>query len=478
VVDTLDRRWASFAYAYGIVAALGVAYFLVKMPYQVGDGLGHILIVQQATIKGLFVSQLTGTGYLRPLWWVQQKLLFDLANGHYFAAFKAFHVAQLVLLLVLFIRLLRVRSLSDVVAAPLAVAVLLGIHTFNITIREAYPINHYLTMLWCCLLAVHLMLSRGGWWADLAAVLIFPYALLTLESGILVWVCLVAGYALGWRGVSRRAILAATALLAVYGYMRLGPLNVGLPALTERSSGFGFSVRSTGELVRMFGASPWIFYAYNVVCSVLTVLFSEPRAGVWTFTNDLREGGVPPWQMINICASLIATIIVADFAVRRVRKLRARGLEYEDQLLVLFLVILGANAAVSYPYTKDVLMSPAGMFYAAVVFVATRDLLNRLSRSTSTLLTSALVGLALLVMSTTWTMRAAGLAQTLRASASVNRNDWAVSDEWLDRQKPDWRTGHPQAEQLAEQLRAEVIRMPVPQLFFSPRWMNRVFDPY
>lgn len=478
MVDPPDRRWASLAYAYGIVAALGVAYFLVRMPYQVGDGLGHILIVQEATLKGLFVNQLTGTGYLRPLWWVQQKVLFDIANGHYFAAFKAFHVAQLMLLIVLFIRLLRVRSLTDVVAVPLAVAVLLGIHTFNITIREAYPINHYLSILWCCLLAVHLMLSRGGWWADLSAVLIFPYALLTIESGILVWVCLVAGYALGWRGVSGRAILAATAVLAVYGYMRLGPLNVGLPALTERSSGFGFSVRSTGELVQMFGAAPWKFYAYNIVCSVLTVLFSEPRAGVWTFTNYLRDGGVPRWLVINICASLIATVIVAVFAIRRTRQWRARALEYEDQLLILFLVVLAANAAVSYPYTKDVLMSPAGMFYAAAVFVATRDLLNRMSQSRPALLTSALVGMALLIMSTTWTIRAAGLAQTLRASASVNRSDWAVSEQWMDQQRPDWRTRHPQAEQLAGQLREEVIRMSVPQLVFSPRWVNRVFDPY
>jgi hypothetical protein len=478
VVDVLDRRWASLAYAYGVVAALGVAYFLARMPYQVGDGLGHILIVQQAPIKSLFVNQLTGVGYLRPLWWVQQKLLFDLANGHYFAAFKAFHVAQLMLLVVLFIRLLRVRSLTDIVAAPLAVTVLLGIHTFNITIREAYPINHYLTMLWCCLLAVHLMLSRGGWWADVAAVLIFPYALLTLETGILVWVCLVAGYALGWRGVSGRAVLAATAVLAVYSYMRLGPLNVGLPALTERSSGFGFSVRSTGELVQMFGAAPWKFYAYNVVCSVLTVLFSEPRAGVWTFTKYLRDGGVPLWLTINICASLIATSIVTAFAIRRIRQWRTQRPTYDDQLLVLFLVVLGANAAISYPYTKDVLMSPAGMFYAAVVFVATRDLVTRMSVTRPAALAQGLVAVAVLAMSTTWTIRAAGLAQSLRDSASVNRSDWAVSEEWLDQQKPDWRSGHPQAEQLAAQLRAEVIGMPVPHLFFSPRWVNRLFDPY
>ena len=49
----------------------------------------------------------------------------------------------------------------------------------------------------------------------------------------------------------------------------------------ERASGFGFRVLDPPELADRFGGNPLPFYAYNIASSVLSVLLSEPRGGVY-----------------------------------------------------------------------------------------------------------------------------------------------------------------------------------------------------
>ena len=54
----------------------------------------------------------------------------------------------------------------------------------------------------------------------------------------------------------------------------------------------------------------------------------------------------------------------------------ARTFSHADRLVILFVVVLAANAAISFGYTKDIIMSPAGLLQAAAVFVAVRDLVE------------------------------------------------------------------------------------------------------
>ena len=476
--DLHERAWSRAAYGYGVILALGLAYFLIRMPYQVSDDLEHILIMQFQSYWNLLRDPPAGEGAVRPLMWLQQKVLFDaVPAGRYFATYKAFHVAQLLVVVVLFVRLLRVRTAIDVVTLPLALAALVGMHTFNVTLREGYPVNHFMTILVCCLVVTNLALSRGGWWRDLVAVLVFVYALFTIETGLLVWVCLVTAYAAGWRGVSGKAVASATAVLAAYFALRFVVLDAGTRTLTSASSGYGFSVRSTGELVELFGNAPWMFYIYNVVCAALTVLFSEPRGGVFRFTSFVVRGEIPPWSMVNVVVSTIGTALISLYVVRRIGQWRKRTLEHEEVLLLLFLAVLGANAAISYPYLKNVVMSPAGMFYAAALFVATRDVLRRVNVRPPRA-AGALIVAALLVLSAGWTLRAATLVTNMREIAFVNRSDWAVAEEYQDENRRGWRSRHPGAEALLRQLREEVIRMPVPQPYTVPRWMRAWLDPY
>jgi hypothetical protein len=473
-----ERAWSGAGYGYGAISALGLAYFLVRMPYQVSDHLEHLLILQFQSFGELLTNRLTGPGSVRPVMWLQQKVLFDAAPaGHYFLTYKAFHVAQLLAVVILFVRLLRVRTVIDFATLPLTLAVLVGVHTFNVTMREGYPVNHFMTILVCCLLVVNLAMSRASWWRDAAAVLVFAYAALTIETGLLVWVCMVAAYVAGWRGVSLKALVVATVVLAAYVVLRLSVLDVGTRTLTSMSSGYGFSVRGTDELVELFGDAPWKFYLYNVACAALTVLFSEPRAGVFQFSAFVARGDVPLWSVVNVVVSAIATVLIGVYAARRMRHWRRGPLEHEDGVLLLFLAVLAANAVISYPYLKEVVMSPAGMFYAAALFFATRDLLRRLSlRRTGA--AAALLVIPLAILSAGWTLRAVTLVASMRATAFVNRSDWAVADQFENRNRPQWRSRHPQAETLLRRLREEVIRTPVPQPYTVPRWTREWLDPY
>src|SRR4029077_16008606 len=106
-------------------------------------------------------------------------------------------------------------------------------------------------------------------------------------------------------------------LLAAYLAMRFGYLRTGVPALSERSSGFGLQQLDPAELQRRFGAWPYGFYAYNVISSLFTVLFSEPRAGVWSTAAARARGRIAGGTIINIVSSAVTTAIIGWFVVAR-----------------------------------------------------------------------------------------------------------------------------------------------------------------
>jgi len=123
-------------------------------------------------------------------------------------------------------------------------------------------------------------------------------------------------------------------------------------------------------------------------------------------------------------------------------------------------------------------MSPAGMFYAAALFLAVRDLLGRISLRPPAAAARALIVVSLVMLSAGWTLRAVTLVASMRATAFVNRSDWAVAEEFEDRNRRNWRTRHPGAQALFNQLRDEVIRTRVPQPYTVPRWTREWLDPY
>ena len=448
--------------------AASVSYGLLRMPLQVHDALDEIVAAGRSPgVWASFTSTIGETSYFRPLRIAETKLLFDLSGGHYFAAYKAFHIALLAAAFALFVALLPIESWTDAAAALFALTVFVGLHTFLGFVREAFPINHFLQVAVLVLVAVHLSRSRARPRAavDVAANIVFILACLTLESGVLVWVAAVASRLAGRRGVSDRALLVMTALLAVYGVVRFVVLAPNVQAMAN-ASGYFFERLEGSQIHERFGPGLSRFTLYNVLVSIATVLFSEPRGGVFVFVRALSLGDVPPRMWINIVSSTITTCLILGHLLRKPLRFALRV----NADAFVFLAVLLASAVASFAYTKDEIMSAAGIFYAIVAFWAVRELLTRdMPRAAA-----ALVSVLLLVAGSGWAMRTIGVAHVLRSQAFAVHNDWAQIPESMER-RGTWPTEE-STRQLVLRLRNDSLRITVVNPWFIPRWADRVFE--
>lgn len=325
------------------------AWQVCRIPIQVSDSVGNLLQIQHQPMLDLVVGQFSNGAYVRPLLWAQIKLGYDLAAGHETLLFKSVHVAQLLALALLFLRPMRVVSRGDALAAVLASLVLFGLHTFDGMVREAFPINSFLTIAICVLSVVNLAIGPPRWWRDLVAALLFCGAVLTVESGALVVAAAVGAWLVGLPGLSKRGVALLVLLFGGYLVLRFGILDIGSPGLGERASGFGFRILEPRELIERFGANPWPFHAYNVAASFVTVLLAEPRGGVWWATNGLSQGNMLPWWLtINIVASAAATGVVGVAAARAVARWRRGELGPQERLVLLGTALVGANVIVGF----------------------------------------------------------------------------------------------------------------------------------
>ena len=210
---------------------------------QVTDSYGNMVEAEQGTLWDLTYRQFFQQAYLRPLLWGHIRVLLDLAGSSYFWIFRGWHVAQVALLIALFVRIVRPRGAAASAAVPVGLARPDRHAHLRRHDTRGVPGQH-----------VHddpaVLLRRGmaialgppRWWRDVAASLLFVFAALTVESGLLVWVVFVAAWMAGARGVSRSGVAAQCVLLAAYFYLRFAVLHVGAPGLEERSSGYGFSL--------------------------------------------------------------------------------------------------------------------------------------------------------------------------------------------------------------------------------------------
>ena len=466
-------RWRLVAYAYALVLGCVTSYFLFGIPIQLSDSFSNLLQIQGLPVSQVFVHELRGGGYLRPLLQVQLKIVYDLARGDYFDWYRGIQALQVIGALLLTVRLLRIRTASDAAAVPLCLAILLGIHTFTGTVREAFPINTFLTLVLSCLAAACLAQSRGGRIVEVSSALLLVFSLLTLETGLLVWVVLVAAHLLRYPGTSRRAAITCTAIVAVYLLLRFVVLHVGTPGLTERSSGFGFSTLEPGELVARFGANPLPFYTYNVASAALGLLFAEPRGGVWVFLRDFSQGALQPWHVINVLSSALTTILIVYYVAQRLSAWRRGEISDSDRLVLLFLAILPANAIFCLAYTKDVIMSPAGVFYALAAFAAFRQLIVTFPAALSANRRAA-TALLIAIVAAGWSVRLVGIHYLLRSTAGTVRTEWAFVDDWQERNKVT--IASPDQQQLKQTLYDDAIwRRPEPP-HVALGWADRVFD--
>src|SRR4030095_1370191 len=236
VSDT--RYWLLLSYGAAVLMSATLGYFLLRVPIQTTDCFTNILVLDAP-----FLDVLRGgiqPGFLRPGLWAQLKIVYDLSQGEYFYWFRWTAVVEVLCVLLPFTALLRPGTAPAALVFPLALAVLVGHHAFAWTIREAFPVNAYLTNVIFCAVVVNVALGAYRWWKDVVVVAIVIAAVTSLESGLLVGGIVVAGYLLGMRGVSRAGVGVVLSLIAAYFVLRFGVLRTGVPSLLERESSFVF----------------------------------------------------------------------------------------------------------------------------------------------------------------------------------------------------------------------------------------------
>ncbi|MSO84038.1 MAG: hypothetical protein EXQ53_12220, partial [Acidobacteria bacterium] len=428
----------TLAYALAAVPALAIGYVLLRMPLQVTDSLTLILdAAESRSVWESFYAHTAGNGYFRPLFYAEIKLLFDVAQGQYQLTYRLFHAASLLAFVLLFVRALDLRSRAALVAVPLALTVFFGMHTFLATVKEIYPVSHFLQSCLLALVALNLAQSKGGLRVDIALVVTFVAAALTIESGLLVWVVVAAAWMTGAPGVSTRALTAVSAVFVAYFLVRFGVYGTEMPVLYERSAGFLLERLDPGELRQRFGDRPMPFYVYNVLSSVSSVLLSQPRSGTWILIRQFVAGDVPPRTYINLGAALFATGLILAYVIDRVRAGVRWPRTQGDRQVFIFAAVLAANAVISFGYTKDEIVSVAGTFYAVAVFAATVHLLDTLRQHVPSW--PVVVVLAVLFCSggALWATRAAGVHSVLLRGAFTQRNDWAHVEQRM-RENGDW----------------------------------------
>ena len=463
---TAERRWEAVAYGYGLLVTAVLGYFLVGLTIQVSDSFGNLLAIQEPTLGQVLRDQLSQRGYLRPLLWGQIKAVYELSGGDYFLWFRGIHVLQVAALIALCVHVMRPRDVLDAALVPLSLAVVVGAHTFMPLVREAFPINSFLTIAIACVAALALaQRAQPRWYVDAFAVALLAGSILTVESGVLVWVVSVAAYVVGMRGVSRTALITMTVAVVAYMLIRMLVLDVGSPSLSERASGFGFSTLEPADLVRRFEGRAWVFYLYNIVSSIATVLFAEPKGGVWRFVWELTTGTLHPWTVVSVMSSTAATMLIAWFVWSRRAAIRRWQLDGADRLVIVFAGVLLANAVISFPYTKNVIMSPSGVFLGLAVYAASRAWLQAMPQRSA-----AITIVLFAVLTCGWAFRVAGNHYNLRRSAAEQRAEWVTVDSWLDRQHIALRSADARA--LHDALRRDaLVNHPTP---FQPstRWRN------
>jgi hypothetical protein len=289
---------------------------------------------------------------------------------------------------------------------------------------------------------------------------------------VLIWVVIATAWILGLRGVSTRGLVFVTALLAGYFVLRFWYLDTGLPSLTERTSGVFLERLEPSEIQQRFGDRRFVFYAYNVVASVLSVLFSEPRDGLFVATRAWRGGDVHPQAYLTVLSSVAMTLTMVWAAMQWWRE-RAGGRESalgrSGRLAMIAVVILVANAALSFSYAKDDIIAVAGVFYAFASFAAVRTALEY--AEVGGLVRGGLVSVILLALASAWAMRSSGVHHVMNELAFRSRNDWAeLPMRW--QQEGRW-PKEPQPRALIERLRDQALQAEVPNPQMMPEWRSQ-----
>jgi len=353
----------------------------------------------------------------RPLNLILTKAVFEIRGADFFV-YRTAHLITLVVLLLGWLKACDPRTWRDVMSFAIATGCLLGLHTTRF-LFHGVPLNPYTIVCAVAVWAFVLARRPAGRAAHVWPPLLTTIALLTLEVGLVVPLMLLVAYYVGWRGASAAGVAAAALVVGVYVAARAALISElgSSPFYTE--TGFWLGVIDVPTQERLFGAFPILFYGYNAASTLLTVLASEPRGGIFELVGRILQGGSgpAPWQWINVITSLATSA----FVMWAVPRLPSRG---RREIAVACAGIIG-NACLGFLYARDRIPSLAGVLYALCVYVALASVIVRIASGRS-LLVRSMAALSVLVLATGWTLRCVATQFALRDAAWLAPQEWAA----------------------------------------------------
>jgi hypothetical protein len=449
--------WIPIAWTVACLVVLGVAFLAVSWPYV---DLHNNLREATSWGWGRYVRYAFSRGIeYRPLLTLAIKGAYDIVGLHLWV-YQLLVLAQFAAALALLLWAFQPRDSRHGLAAALALSCVVGLHTSRIFFLFI-PLNAYSGALLLLLLALVLALEARARAYDWVLLPLTFVGLFTLESSLLIVPLIVA---LWWRkapGVSWRGVAAMLTAVVLYLGVRFwfgGPASL---ASSYVGSGLGFSQATPETLRNVFEHAPWLFWVYNVIASVLTVIASEPRAGVYELVASILRGETPFWQWLHVVSSLLTTALIAA-ALYLYRPLSDR-----DRLLRLAgFVLIMFGSGLGFLYTRDRIGLSAGVGYALLLYVALTVMFDRL-QETGGWRRASVVGLVC-ALALAWNLRVVEAYVQLRDTA------WDYHSEWTERYA-DLGGSQPQTELLTA-LRDDALRSMPGDPRRDPAWTFALFE--
>ena len=354
--------WVPLGWAGLVLACLTVVFVPVRWPFV---DVYEVFYKAYALPWSQALPDAFGRGLqYRPLFTLLVKAFYDVFDVSLWP-YKTLIVLQQAAVLALFVWTLGARTRPRALAAVLAVTVVMGLHSSRI-LFAFFPIGHHSLALLLLMATVGALLHERVRRWDRVLGVVALVALLLIEIGVLVPVVVTAMWLAGAPGVSRRGAAAVWIALAFYVAIRLSFGHSADLELFSINTGLGFTPQVSPERLHdIFANAPWWFAAYNVVATTLSVLVSEPRAGVYQFIQDQLEGRTALWEYLHVCSSLATTIVVV-WTVLRWRRMSPR-----DRLLVVAggtMFVFGCG--LGFEYARDRMGLTPGLGYAMILYVA------------------------------------------------------------------------------------------------------------
>ena len=378
-VSRLPVLWA-LAY----VVLFAIVFFTI--PFSLGDTYSHLVGPALSSWHDAFVDAFTARGReYRPFFTLGIKAAYS-AAGTWLPFYQSLVLLLFAALLTVVVWLCRPVQRPRALAACVAVSCLCGLHTSRI-LFGFWPLNHYAVVMVMLLIAIGLAIHPRTRPHDWVFGLLMLVATLSLEFGILIVPVLTVLWWFGAPGISWRGVAAMVTAVAVYAAIRFTFGDHSGELTLWADSGFGFQNLDASALRARFGDAPWVLWIYNVAGTMLTVLFSEPRDGVYSFVESLLARDMETWQWFQVGSSTLTTLVIAAGLIRgwpwkegrrqgvpgdkEERRQGVPGDRERDRLLVVAgSALLVFGSVLSFVYTRDRLGLAGGIGYALLLYVA------------------------------------------------------------------------------------------------------------